>query len=328
MDNKAEFRAHFGARFIVTVDTEEGFDWDQPLSRVDHTLTAIPALRDGQRFFENAGVVPLYFADYPVVESDEARDILLPAVQAGRADIGSHLHPWVTPPFSESVNSHNSYAGNLPQDVEAAKIKTITDAITNRFGVQPRAYRAGRYGIGGNTPELLAQLGYRCDSSIRPLFDYRKDGGPDFRGARNTPYWIADSDSLVELPLSTSYVGWAGRSQKPKIARFLDGNDNLRAVAARARLLNRIPLTPEGIPASMACRAIDNLMKDGAQLLVMSFHSPSLAPGHTPYVHNAADLARFYAWFTTVFNHCAKRGITPASLSQILDGIAPRHHSA
>ena len=322
MNNKAEFCARFGTRFIVTVDTEEGFDWDQPLSRVDHTLTAIPALRDGQQFFEKAGVVPLYFTDYPVVQSDEALDILLPAVQAGTAEIGSHLHPWVTPPFSESVNSHNSYAGTLPQDQEAAKIKTITDAIIARFGTHPKAYRAGRYGIGGNTAQLLAQLGYRCDSSIRPLFDYRKDGGPDFRRARNTPYWMEEADSLIELPLSVSYVGWAGRAQKIKIAHFLEHNEALRPFAARARLLNRIPLTPEGIPAAMACRAIDNLVAEGAQILVMSFHSPSLAVGHTPYVQNDRDLTQFYAWFATVFDHCAKRGIAPASLAQILDSVS------
>jgi hypothetical protein len=32
-------------------------------------------------------------------------------------------------------------------------------------------------------------------------------------------------------------------------------------------------------------------------VLVFSFHSPSLAPGFTPYVRNEDDLLRFYDWW-------------------------------
>lgn len=328
MGNTAVFRASFGVRFAITVDTEEGFDWDRPFSRVEHTLTAVPALHEGQRFFEESGVVPLYFADYPIVESAEAQDALGPAVQAARADIGTHLHPWVTPPFAERVNSHNSYAGNLPPEIEEAKLKTVTDAIKNRFGVQPRAYRAGRYGIGPNTPGLLSRFGYICDSSIRPLFDYRDDGGPDFREAAITPHWVDGVDNLLEVPLTSTYVGWAGRGRRLKLAKALEDFPVFRPLIARTGMLYRIALTPEGMPAALACRAIDALIADGVRLLVISFHSPSLAPGHTPYVQNAKDLERFYAWFSTVFDHCTKRGIAPASLSEILAGVEPHSTAA
>jgi len=71
----------------------------------------------------------------------------------------------------------------------------------------------------------------------------------------------------------------------------------LRALLARSRILERISLTPEGTPLSDALRAIRILLDDDARLLSISFHSPSVQPGHTPYVRDAADLRRFYGWW-------------------------------
>ena len=92
----------------------------------------------------------------------------------------------------------------------------------------------------------------------------------------------------------------------------------VRSMLSRARLAQRIPLTPEGIPADKACAAIDVALNMGVRLLNFSFHSPSLAIGFTPYVRDAADLKAFYGWWDTVFDHCRERGVAPASLDEIL----------
>ena len=57
---------------------------------------------------------------------------------------------------------------------------------------------------------------------------------------------------------------------------------------------------------------------DGLPLLVFSFHSPSLRPGHTPYVRDEDDLDRFYAWWRASFDYLAHRGIKSASVKQII----------
>ena len=49
-----------------------------------------------------------------------------------------------------------------------------------------------------------------------------------------------------------------------------------------------------------------------------SFHSPSLEPGHTPYVRDAADLARFWTWWDGVLNLLAREGVQPASAEQLV----------
>src|SRR3546814_18177681 len=89
-------------------------------------------------------------------------------------------------------------------------------------------------------------------------------------------------------------------------------------------MLTRVALTPEGIPARDAIEAIDRMLDDGIRVLNLSFHSPSLEPGYTPYVRDAADLRAFYGWWDAVLDRMTKRGVTPASLDDFLAAVPPR----
>jgi hypothetical protein len=317
MHANVNFPPDFGTRLSISIDTEEEFAWNQALTRDGHTTQSVPALAEGQGYFEAAGVVPIYYVDAPVAADERAAAILGGAQAAGKAHIGAHLHPWVTPPFVEDVNRRNSYAGNLPEEVERAKLRHLTDLIEQRLGVRPFAYRAGRYGIGPNSLRILAEEGYRVDSSVRSLFDYRDDGGPDFRWADYHCGWVGPAGKLLELPLTTVFTGHAGRFGRQVFAQ-IESLTTLRALLARSGMIERIPLTPEGCPADKACEGIDAALDCGIRLLSISFHSPSLQPGHTPYVRTPTDLVSFYGWFDIVLNHAAKRGVSPANLDQIL----------
>jgi len=46
----------FGARFVVFVDTEEEFDWSQPLARENRSVSAVSALPAAQARFAASGV--------------------------------------------------------------------------------------------------------------------------------------------------------------------------------------------------------------------------------------------------------------------------------
>jgi hypothetical protein len=92
----------------------------------------------------------------------------------------------------------------------------------------------------------------------------------------------------------------------------------MRAVLARSGVLERIALTPEGIPLEKAIAAIDIAIEWQLPILVFSFHSPSLAVGHTPYVRNEADLEKFFVWWTGVFEHLQTNGILPSTISEIV----------
>jgi hypothetical protein len=317
---KAHFAPDFGCRFILTVDTEEEFDWSKPLVREGHGLDHVPRLAKFQEFCEALEVVPIYLVDWPIATSSLAADILRPALAAGRAEIGVQLHPWVNPPFDEEITPANSFAGNLPADLEAAKLRNLRAMIEDKFGVAPLIYRAGRYGTGRNTAELLAEGGLAIDTSVRAKFDYSASGGPDYRRHPLEPYWLDADHHLLELPLTTVFWGMLRRQGEwlyPAVGRV----PKVRGVLSYLGLLERIPLTPEGVSVDEAIRGIDIAIDDGLPVLVFSFHSPSLQPGHTPYVRSQDDLDALYDWWRRVLAYCDMRGVKPTSVSEIMQSV-------
>ncbi|WP_231862709.1 polysaccharide deacetylase family protein [Sphingorhabdus sp. M41] len=307
----------FGRRFLISVDTEEEFDWDAPFQREGHTTASVPQLQEFQEFIEAHGVQPVYFIDYAIIENDAAAAFLRTVAEQGRATVGVHLHPWINPPFDEQVNIYNSFAGNLPKELEEEKLVTLRDAIRDKIGITPTIFRAGRYGIGPNTTELLIKHGFEMDSSIRPRFDYSGQGGPDFLAVGSEPYWWNGEAKLLEVPLTTVYSGLL-RKQAGFVAGIMEKYPLVNALFSRSKMIERIPLTPEGISARETKEAIDVALDDELRLLVFSFHSPSLSPGHTPYVRSQADLEGFYDWWREVLDHLATRNVKPVDISELM----------
>ena len=316
----ARFEPTFGQRFLLTVDTEEEFDWTKPLAREGHGLDHVLRLAKFQEFCENEGVVPVYLADWPIVQSARAAEILRGPVAAGKAEIGVQLHPWVNPPFEEEVTPHNSFAGNLPRELERAKFSRLRDAIEQTFEAAPAIYRAGRYGVGPNSAAMLAEGGVAIDTSVRANFDYSAGEGPDFRRHPLVPYWLDESKTLLELPLTTVFWGML-RRQGGWLYPALSRLPRLRGVLARAGLLERIPLTPEGVTVEEAIHGIDIALDDRLPVLVLSFHSPSLQPGHTPYVRSEDDLDALYDWWRRVLAYLELRQIMPTTVAEIMRSV-------
>lgn len=303
----------FGTRFVVFVDTEEEFDWSKPLARENRSVATVAALPAAQARFAAAGVPLALMVDHPIATDPRAIDLIGPLLTGGTA-VGTQLHPWVNPPFDEALTPANSFAGNLPRQLEEAKLVALTDAITAAFGTRPTAYRAGRYGLGPASFDLLAAHGYRLDSSMRPGFDYASEGGPDFSALGNHAFRIG---GIVELPLTTVFTG-AARSGGIALYRSAGRIPKGRAVLARSGLLQRIPLTPEGIPVREALEAVRVAIGEGVRVLSFAFHSPSLAPGHTPYVKDKADLAAFWHWWDKMLAELDRLGAKAVGLDDAI----------
>ena len=307
----------FGTRFVVFVDTEEEFDWSKPLARENRSVSTVAALPAAQARFAAAGVPLALMVDHPVATDPRAIDLIGPLLTGGTA-VGTQLHPWVNPPFDEALIPANSFAGNLPRALEEAKLATLTDAITAAFGTRPTAYRAGRYGLGPASFDLLAAHGYRLDSSMRPGFDYGLEGGPDFSALGNHAF---RTGGIVELPLTTVFTG-AARSGGMALYRAAGRIPKGRAVLARSGLLQRIPLTPEGIPVREALEAVRVAIGEGVRVLSFAFHSPSLAPGHTPYVRDDAELRVFWHWWDAILVELDRLGARAAGLDEVIAAAA------
>ena len=307
------------ARFLITVDTEEAFDWTKPFSRENRDTSHVHAVDRFQALCDDHGVKPVYLVDYPIMDDPAAAELFGNICESGRGHVGMHLHPWVNPPHVEIVSDRNSYSCNLPPELERAKMIALHEKIISAIGVRPEIYRAGRYGAGLVTAAVLQELGVRLDSSVRPLFDYQPQHGPDFSRGRLSPYWITPGQ-LAELPLTTQFCGHLrgfGRTLFP----FRAPGNRRSGFLSRSGMLERVPFTPEGVPAQKAIRAIDQAIEADLPLLNFSFHSPSLMPGNTPYVRTEADLASHYDWWRRILAHLKNRGVQPVSLDKLLAEI-------
>lgn len=308
-------------RLAVVVDTEEEFDWAKPFDRANRSVRSIPSQAVAHEIYDRFGMVPTYVIGHPVATDGTAARFLADLKHEGRAEIGAHLHPWVTPPHDEKVTTHNSYACNLPPALERAKIETLTDAIAEAFGERPKVFKAGRYGFGPNTAQVIVELGYTVDCSFVPFTSFESDGGPSFYGKPDQPFWLDRDRRLLEVPLTNAFFGAlepVGRAFQPLFDSRAAERLRIPGLLSRSGLVTRSRLTPEGVSAAEQCRLIDAQVARGITTFTMTYHSPSLAPGHTPYVRTAADLATFLATIETVLLHFRDRvGGRFTTLSQI-----------
>jgi hypothetical protein len=290
-------------QLLVVVDTEEEFAWDRPFDRRSTATTTIQAQDRAHAIYDRYGVTPTYVMDYPVATTPASAAYLRRLVDAGRATFGTHCHPWVTPPHEEDVNERNSFHGNLPQELEMAKISESTRAVAEAMGSAPCIFKAGRYGLGPYSFEALQHLGYTLDCSVVPHTSFAAAHGPDFRGMPAEPFFTDPSYRLFEVPMTVGYSGllqgWGqryGRAIDHPALRTM----RIPGIASLLCLLERAKLSPEGFNAATQCRLLRALVAQGQQVFTLTYHSPSLVPGHTPYVRSDSDLADFLQRIDTV----------------------------
>jgi hypothetical protein len=297
---------------IVSLDAEED-NWLP--SHAAATVENIAAVRPLAKFFERLGVRPTYFTTYQVALDRRAADTLREACADGRGEIGAHLHPWNTPPLARPLGPRTSMLNNLPADLQRAKLVRLTAALAEAFGEAPRTFRAGRYGFGRETVAPLLDCGYQVDSSVSPFTNLEaEDGGPNFVGAPITPYLLAPGrdvreaapdGTLLEIPLSYGFSRgpfrfWdrACRMLEARPQRWL----HLPGIASRLGIVRRLSLSPEYVPTADMLTLSRRLLEHEVPYLHVSFHTPTLVPGLSPFARTAADVAGLYASIEEYFH--------------------------
>lgn len=315
---------------LVVLDTEEEFDWNAPFSRSRTSVEHLLGIGRLQAIFDRFGVVPTYVVDYPVASQASGFTPLGEIAQSGRASIGAHMHPWVTPPMTEAVNGRNSFTCNLPAALQRDKLRALVEVITGNFGARPRIYKAGRYGIGRDTLAVLDELEFEVDQSVMPHYDFSPQEGPSFRAFSAEPFLFGKRQMLA-LPCSCAYVGAAGAAAQPLYE--LASSPALRwskltGICTRLRLADRLVLSPEGFSLDDMRRVTRGLIARGTRVLTMTLHSPSIEPGHTPYVRTHADLSVFLdtitAYLEFFFGDLAGATTTPTALRTHILGTITR----
>ncbi len=280
----------------IVIDTEAEFDWYGGYRR---DLTETHSIREqyrAQEIYARFGARPTYVMDYAVASKDEPAALMQALFKAGDCDLGSHLHPWITPPFDEPLTVENSYHCNLNSAIERAKLDRLTQAVTEVRGSAPKVFKAGRNGLGAQTVSLLEASGYDVDCSVVPHADYSLDGGPDFRGISEQPSWFGEIRRLLEVPETQGYLGlmrgmpglWDAILERKTLR-----NTGFRGLLSRVNLINVAMLTPEGVPERELVELLTTQINDGKKVMTLTYHSSSLLPGCTTYVGSAVERDAF-----------------------------------
>lgn len=313
-------------QLIVVVDTEEEFNWSADPDRNETGVSAMKYITRAQEICDQYGLAPCYVIDYPVATKPEGYEPLKQIFSEGRCEIGAHLHPWVNPPFDETLSRENMYPGNLARDIEYNKLLNLSNAIEASFGKKPNTYKAGRYGLGKNTVSILKELGFEIDLSVCPPVDYRADGGPDYSDASAEPVWFGPEQNMLEIPITGGFVGWGGAASKQLFnwAQLLK-RFKVPGILSRLNIVDRLMLSPEGFNVEEHIKVTKFLYNQGVRTFTWSFHSPSVVPGMTPYVHNESDLERFLdsfrRYFDFFFNQLSGEASTPTRLKAQLEAL-------
>jgi len=306
----------------VTVDTEED-NWGEynRASYSTENLRRIPSL---QRIFDDRGVRPTYLISYPVATDPAAVGILSSIAEQGLCEIGSHPHPWNTPPIDEEKTPYNSYINHLPVRLQYQKLKTLHDTIVGNFGIVPTTCRSGRWGFSEDIARHLIALGYTVDTSISARLDWRRYQGPDFSAWSCEPftYQVCDDDEAVSLLEVPATVEWVRSAREISLSPYrgvgsIPRSDWILSALSRLGLVDLVCMSPEIDTPERMIRLTETLQKRGAKVINVFFHSPSLLEGCSPFVTTTADLRAFLDRIDRFLAFAQSAGLRSVTMSEL-----------
>ena len=308
---------------LVTIDVES----DMPRWKVEPetTLRNLQGIPRFQKMCDRLGVRPTYLITYPVATRPEG-EIFSALHTEGRCEIGAHLHPWTSPPFTPNEDRLSAiHPSRLSDSAAFAKLACLTEAIEARFGLSPRSYRAGRFGLNGAGLQMLERLGYTVDTSATPFKSWLEEDGIDWRDAPEIPYFpdrqrphFRGASPVLEVPVS---IGW-DRPLPERIARALvHAPPSLHLIG----LLDNpwYPLTrvrwlyPSASKGDEMCHLAQVLVERGVPMLNVFFHSSEIWPGESIYCRTEEDVDRYLETLERFFNHAIHHlGAVPRTLTE------------
>lgn len=310
---------------IITIDTEED-NW-QNYSPTRNPVTNIERLVPLQQIFDKFRAKPTYLITYPVATNPRSVGILKEILDTGRCEIGSHCHPWNTPPFEEEINEYNSMLCNLPEHLQYRKLKCLHEVICQNFGITPVSFRAGRYGFSDQVARSLMRLGYRVDTSVTPFTGWEVYKGADFSGYNSNHFRFdseifsepLDGGRLLEVPATIGFL--QGRFEfSHRVMQHLEtgiySKFRVKGILSRLNLLNKVWLSPEMASVEYMINLARRMHNMNFDFLNMSFHSTSLVAGFGPFVTSEKDEVLFSRKIESFLTYATDAGIESMTLSE------------
>ncbi len=311
-------------KLLITIDTEED-NWSR-YRTIENPVENIERIEKLQTLFDRYGVKPTYLLSYPVATNPRSVAILNSIQVEGHCEIGSHCHPWNTPPFDEEINEQNSMLCNLPEELQYEKLKSLHEVICHNFGTPPVSFRAGRWGFNTEVARSLTRLGYRTESSVTPYCDWGEYRGPDFSTHDPQPFRFNPESlspqaggSLLQIPASIGFLQqnfqFCHRLSQQFETSFYN-KMHIKGILRRLGLLNKVWLSPEHADAATMIKFAQRMMKKNYPCLNMTFHSTSLLAGLSPFVTTEQDEIRFLQRIERFLKFASAVGLESMTLAQ------------
>ena len=312
-------------KLVVTVDVEED-QWGI-VPHCHATARNVYRLPTLQKLLNEFGIVPTYLLTYPVGGDPHAVGILREIFDAGECEIGTHCHPWNTPPYEEPLNKQNSMLCNLPATLQFEKLQRLHEAIQNNFETAPVAFRSGRWGFDAEVARNIVRLGYRIDTSMTPYTSWAQTSGPDFSSVSPRPYtFMAESPTdrnsrgaLAEIPVSIGYLHGEFQACAKLAERLRSGplrRLKLGGLLSRLQVLRKVWLSPEMETPTRMMQLVRQMRHQGYEVLNLVFHSSALMGGCGPFVRTQAEEQVFLEKLRLFLRLASKNGVVFAPLSE------------
>jgi hypothetical protein len=316
---------------LITVDTEEEWDWNGAYAVRAPAVSNIANLPWFQSLCERHGLRPTYFTNHPVLADPVARETMAALAERPGTEIGLHIHPWNTPPLAgvDQPSSAETFLANLPEDLIRRKLDSVHAALAG-IGVRGTSFRGGRYSSSAQIRRHLQALGYRADSSIVPYTTWMDEGSPDYRARgllpTRTEPGAPGEPALWEIPLTRAFTrprfdlwarGFTRIERSPLLSRM-----HLIGIAARLGIVRRFWLNFEVRNQPEWFAPIRLLQRQGVPHICFCVHSSSLVPGPGPYNRDAGDDERIRTRIERVFEWLAAQpDLVPATVTELADHL-------
>lgn len=199
-------------RLCVTVDTEGGYvDRDERRVWQGRAPDALQGYAAGVpnlvQVLDRHGVK----ATFLVAPHGATADLVRSLDRSGH-EVGLHLHPSSDGAIAARLgHAHREgSAARLSVDEQRALVGAGKALVTELLGHAPTSFRWGNWALDARAARVVAEAGFRVDSSAVPRLVDRRERPPryDFRDcSTRTPWEIAPG--LTELPIAT--FRWLGR---------------------------------------------------------------------------------------------------------------------
>lgn len=285
-------------KFVLSVDTEEEWDWSGDFPQDNCSVKNIELLPQFHSMCQALGIRPSYFVDYAVANNSGSAAILKQIHAQGDSEIAAHLHPWCNPPYFGVTSEKESHVVNLPIEQVEAKLAILTDKLNDVFNTAPNAFRTGRWGINGAVLKLLKKYNYTLDTSVYPFYKHRYF---DCNGASLKPYWpdfdnpnkAGQQRDIYQVPVTVGYNRldfsasnkWHDLLSKPSLRWFRPVG-----IAWHLGILRKLYMCPEMATSEQMQTLAEKVIAKDIGVIHMYMHSSSLLSDATGFMKKGENI--------------------------------------